>query len=301
MGKNDKVKASDIANFLNAKLFGKNINIENAVPIHSLSPNSLSFVKKFEDSYINLINENHNSLIICNEEYKDKIKSSFIISDNPRLDFLRVIKEFFTSEHDTGIHPTANVHPDSKIGKKVFIGAHVNIGPEVSIGDNTIIEHNVVIMGKVIFGKGCVVKSNSVIGAEGFGFEYNEYGIPEHFPHIGSIEIGDNVWIGACSTIERATIDRTIISSNVKIDDLVQVGHNCFIGNNTLIMAGSIICGGAKIGSNCWIAPNTSIKEKLKLGDNAFTGLGAVVINDVPNNTKMVGNPAKELKKPVRK
>lgn len=297
MEKNKKIKASDIANFLNAKLFGKNILIENAVPIQSLSRNCLSFVKKFEDFYIDLINANRNSLIICKEQYKDKIKSSFIVSDNPRLDFLRVIREFFTSEHPIGVHPTANVHPDSKIGKKVYIGANTYIDSEVSIGDNTIIKHNVVILGKVSLGKGCVVKSNSVIGAEGFGFEYNKYGIPEHFSHIGSIEIGDNVWIGACSTIERATIDKTIISSNAKIDDLVQIGHNCFINNNTLIMAGTIICGGVIIGRNCWIAPNTSIKEKLKLGDNAYTGLGAVVINDVPNNTIVVGNPAKKIKK----
>jgi len=297
MEKSKIVHASDIAKFLNAKLFGENIIIKNVTPILSLSSNCLSFVKKFDDVYIDIINSNSNSLIICTDQYKDKIKSTFIVSDNPRLDFLRVIREFFTQEHPKGIHPAANVHPESKIGRKVYIGANTFIDSQVSIGDNSIIEQNVVILGKVSIGKECVVKSNSVIGEEGFGFEYNKYGIPEHFPHIGTIEIGDSVWIGACSTIERATIDKTVISSNVKIDDLVQIGHNCLIGDNTLIMAGSIICGGVIIGKNCWIAPNTTIKEKIKIGNNSYTGLGTVVINNVHDNTTVVGNPAKKLEK----
>jgi len=292
-----RIMASDIANFLNAKLFGKNLLIKRALPLHSLSNNCLSFVKKYENASVDIINKCQNSLIICSNEYKDKIYSSYIVSDKPRFDFLCVIREFFSSVPPRGVHSTAKVHPNSNMGKNIYIGANTYIDSEVSIGDNTIVEHNVVITGIVSLGKNCIVKSNSVIGAEGFGFEYNEYGIPEHFPHIGSIEIGDNVWIGACCTIERATIDKTIISSNVKIDDLVQIGHNCCIGDNTLIMAGSIICGGVIIGRNCWIAPNTSIKEKLKLGNNAYTGLGAVIINDVPNNAIVVGNPAKIMKK----
>lgn len=296
MSEKEKIKASDIANFLNAKLFGKDLSIESVTPIHLLSPNSLSFARKFDDEYVAFINGNIDSLIICMPEYEGKIESSFIISDNPRLDFLHVIREFFSSEQAAGIHTTANVHPDSKIGENVFIGANTYIGPKVSVGDNTVINHNVVIIGKTRIGKECVVKSNAVIGEEGFGFEYNEYGIPDHFPHIGSIEIEDNVWIGASSIVERATIDKTVIKANVKIDDLVQVGHNSIIGSNTLIMSGSVICGGAVIGRNCWIAPNTSIKEKVKVNDNAYVGLGAVVIDDVPANTVVVGNPARKLR-----
>lgn len=292
-----KIKASDIASFLNARLFGGDLVIENITPIHKLAPKSLSFASKFDEKYVAFINENPSSLIICTPEYEDRIESSFIVSDSPRLHFLHVIKEFFSSEQAPGIHPTANIHPDAEIGENVFIGANAYIGPEVTIGDNTIIKHNVVIIGRTRIGRDCVIKSNAVIGEEGFGFEYNEYGVPDHFPHIGSIEIGDNVWIGACSTVERATIDKTIIKSNVKIDDLVQVGHNTTIGRSTLIMAGSIICGGAMIGQNCWIAPNTSVKEKVKVSDNAYVGLGAVVINDIPTNTVVVGNPAKKLRK----
>lgn len=292
-----KIKASDVARFLNAKLFGDDVEIKNIKPIHKLVPNSLSFAKKFNQKYVAYINENPSALIICATEYEGQIESSYIVSDRPRLDFLHVIKEFFSTKQAPGIHPTANIHPDAEIGENIYIGANSYIGPEVSVGNNTIIKHNVVIIGKTEIGNNCVIKSNAVIGEEGFGFEYNEYGVPDHFPHIGSIEIRDNVWIGAGSTVECATIDKTIIKSNVKIDDLVQIGHNTTIGASTLIMAGSIICGGAEIGRSCWIAPNTSVKEKVKVHDNAYVGLGSVVINDIPANTVAVGNPARELRK----
>ena len=297
MSVNKKIKASKISQFLNAKLFGKDIFIENITPIQLISKNCLSFAKKFDDSYVNLINNHPDSLIICLPQYKGKIKASFILSDNPRLDFMLIIKHFFSTKTTKGIDSSAKIHPKAKLGKNIFVGANSFIGPDVSIGDNSIIYQNVVISGRVRIGKNCVIKSNSVVGEEGFGFEYNKFGIPEHFPHIGKIEIENNVWVGACTTIEIATIDKTIIRENVKIDDHVQIGHNSSIGRNTLIMAGSIICGGATIGQNCWIAPNTSIKEKLNVGDNAYIGLGSVVINNIPKNIIVVGNPAKELRK----
>jgi len=299
MTKPKAVKSSAIARFLGAKLFGKDLVIEGAAPIHALRPGCLSFVKKFDEAMVGAINENPDVLIIGPEPYKDRIRCSYLISDNPRLDFLRVIREFFAPAAAPEVHETAIIHPKAKLGKNVSVGAHTLIGPEVTIGDGTRIDHHVVFQGKVTMGKAGVVKSNAVIGGEGFGFEYNEYGVPEHFPHIGSIEIGDNVWIGACSTIERATLHKTVIGPNVKIDDLVQVGHNTQIGANTLVMAGSIICGGAAIGRNCWIAPNTTIKEKLKLSDNVTTGLGSVVINDVPANTVVAGNPARKLRRRI--
>jgi UDP-3-O-[3-hydroxymyristoyl] glucosamine N-acyltransferase len=296
MDNNKQVKASEIAEFLGAKLFGNDIVIKNVIPISTLAEYSLSFAKKFDVKFMDIINQNPNSLIICTDDYKDKINSSYIISDNPRLDFLRVIEEFFAQKRPIGIDQSAKIDPQAKLGKDIFIGSNSVIGPEVTIGDETSIHHNVVILGNVTIGKRCVIKSGAILGEEGFGFEYNEYGVPEHFPHIGSIEIGDEVWIGAGSTVERATIDKTIIKSNVKVDDLVQVGHNCIIEENTLIMAGAVICGGATVGRNCWIAPNSSIKEKVRLEDNVLVGLGAVVIEDVPSKTVVVGNPAKKLR-----
>jgi UDP-3-O-[3-hydroxymyristoyl] glucosamine N-acyltransferase len=292
-----EVSAAEVARFLNARLFGQDILIEAVKPIHALVPGALSFASTCDEETVSLINACPISLIVCSPEYKDRIQASFVVSDQPRLDFLRVIARFFAPPSPKGVSPSAQIDPAARIGVGVSVGAHSVIGPEVTIGDGTIILENVVLAGKVSVGERCVVKSNSVVGEEGFGFAYNEFGVPEHFPHIGSVEIGSDVWIGACSTVERATIDRTVIGSNCKIDDLVQIGHNCQVGEKSLVMAGSIICGGAILGKGCWIAPNTTVKEKVRLGDRAYTGLGAVVIRDVPDNTVVVGNPARPLRR----
>jgi UDP-3-O-[3-hydroxymyristoyl] glucosamine N-acyltransferase len=290
------LRAKGIATFLNARLFGEDIAVETPVPIHQLRPGTLSFAATFDSGLEQEINKQPSALVIVNVEYKGKLRSPHILSDDPRLDFLRVLKEFFAPAVPVGIHELANVHPNATLGKKVTIGSFSVVGPDVEIGDECIIRNGVVICGPTRLGRRCEVKSNAVIGEQGFGFAYDEFGRPEHFPHIGRIEIGDDVWIGACSTVERATIDATVIESNVKIDDLVQIGHNSRIGRNTLVMASSVVCGGAVIGEGCWIAPNTVIKEKVTLGANAYTGLGAVIINDVPPNTVVVGNPARRLR-----
>lgn len=291
-----KLLASEIALFLGKKLLGKDLLITRLVPISSLTRNCLSFASEFHQEYVEIINRHPASLIICSEDYQQKLQSSYIISTNPRLDFLRTVGKFIKPSQQISIHPSAIISDQSKIGKGVGLGSHTFIGPNVEIGDNTVIQHNVVILGPVKIGKNCYIKSGAVIGEEGFGFEYDESGIPQHFPHIGSIEIGNNVWLGACSTIERGTLAKTAIEDNVKIDDLVQIGHNSLVGQNTLIMAGTVICGGAVIGKNCWIAPNSTVKEKIKIGDHAFLGLGCVVIEDVSPETVVVGNPAKKLR-----
>jgi len=291
------VRAAEIAQFLKAQLFGPDLLIGRITPIHLLASHALSFAGTYNEEYVSWISACPTSLVICTPEYKDKIAASYVISDQPRLDFLRVIGHFYAPASARGTSPLARINPSARLGKDVAVGANSAIGPNVTVGDGTAIFENVVVSGEVTIGKRCILKSNCVIGEEGFGFAYNEFGVPEHFPHIGSIEIGDDVWIGACSTVERATIDKTVIGSNAKIDDLVQIGHNCVVGANCLVMAGSILCGGAVLGRGCWIAPNTTVREKVHLGDAAYTGLGAVVIKDVPDNMIVVGNPARQLRK----
>jgi len=295
--KKNRIMASDIAGFLGAKLFGEDLEVLSVCPIDQVESNTLTFARQYKVEYAAEINKNPLSLIICNEEYMDKIRASYIVSDNPRLDFLRVIEHFFAEKEDIQMDKSARIHPEATLGKDLSIGAFSVIGPQVVIGDGGRIGNNVVIIGKVKIGNGCVIKSNAVIGEDGFGFEYSHFGIPQHFPHIGSVEIGNNVFIGSCSTVERATIAKTIIADNVKIDDLVQIGHNSTIDDNSLIMAGSIICGGAFVGKRCWIAPNSTIKEKVRVNDNVKIGLGSVVIRDVPEKSTWAGNPAKEIKK----
>lgn len=141
-----------------------------------------------------------------------------------------------------------------------------------------------------------LIGENVVIGTKGFGYERDENGVPQQFPHIGRVIIGDNVEIGDNTIINRGTIGDTVIGDNVKIDGQVFIAHNCKIGDNTMIAACAQLSGHVEVGKNCWIAPNVSIIQKVKIGDNCCIGIGSVVLHDVPANTVVCGNPAKFLR-----
>ena len=200
-----------------------------------------------------------NVVLLSDEKLKKLINVPIIQSKNPRLDFQQVVMEFFVDdEYKPGIHPTAIIEKASSIGKNVFIGAHCYIGNKVKIGDNSKIFANTTIYGESKIGSNSVILSNSSIGVDGFSFSYAGKEL-FHFPSLGSIIIGDNVWIGPNCVVEKAQIDATIIESHAKIDESVQIGHNVIIKKFAQITAGSIICGRVKIGERCWIAPNSVI------------------------------------------
>jgi UDP-3-O-[3-hydroxymyristoyl] glucosamine N-acyltransferase len=146
-------------------------------------------------------------------------------------------------------------------------------------------------------GKNCLVRANSTIGSDGFGYERKENGDPVKFIHLGGVIIGNNVEVGSCTCIAKGTLGKTIIEDNVKIDNLVHIAHNCVIRKGAFVIATSILCGGVEIGSNAWIAPNATITQKAKVGENSIVGLGAVVTKSVDANTTVAGNPARILNK----
>lgn len=287
------MKSSEISSFLLSELIGNDIEINTFSSLSNLIDNSVVFAKKYSKEYLEVLSNAQNVLAIVCEDYRDKITVPHIISSNPRLDYLRVVSEFFVErEIPAGIHSSATIEEGANIGKNVSIGAHCYIGPKVTIGDNTSILPNTSIYGKVSIGMGCYIKPGVVIGGPGFGFEYDENNVPVHFPHTGEVIIGDNVYIGANSTVDRATIDATIIEDNVKIDNLVHVAHNCIIRRNTLLTAGTILSGGVIIGEKSWLSPNSTVHQKVKIGNNCTIGMGAVVLRKVKDETTVFGNPA---------
>ena len=286
------MKSSEIASYLNKELLGADIEIQGFSSLSNLIDGTLIFAKKHSKEYEAILNNAQNVLAIVCDGY-DSIFIPHIVSPNPRLDFLRVVGKFFADkEIPTGIHPTANIEEGAIIGQNVSIGAHCHIGAKVKIGDNTTILPNCSLYGKVTIGSDCYIKPGAVIGGSGFGFEYDENGVPVHFPHTGEVIIGNNVYLGANVTVDRATIDATIIEDNVKIDNLSHIAHNCKIHANTLITAGVIFCGGVEVGRNSWIAPNSSIHQQLKIGEQCTVGMGSVVLRNVKNGRTVFGNPA---------
>lgn len=290
------ITSRQIAEFLNLKLEGSEIAISGFSQLSSPHAGTILFAKKFVPEYAQIISNRKDIFAIVTVDYKDILHCPHVISSNPRLDFIRVLNHFFPTNVGNGmIHPSAVIENGAAIGKNVTIGAHCFISSQCIIGDNTIIHPNVTIENEVFIGRDCEIKSGAVIGQDGFGFERYEDGTPIHFPHYGKVIVKDNVFIGANACIDRGAMGDTVVEDDVKIANLVHIAHNCHIGNGSFIIASSVLCGGAQVGNNCWIAPNVSVKEHIRINDNALIGLGSVVLNDVEQDSVMVGNPARKL------
>lgn len=186
----------------------------------------------------------------------------------------------------------------SYLGANVVLGNNVKVYPNSFIGDNVVIGNNVVIFAgariysETIIGNDCVIHSGVIIGADGFGFTPNEEGIYSKVPQIGNVILEDNVEVGACTTIDRATLGSTIIRKGVKLDNQIQIAHNVDIGENTVIAAQTGIAGSTKIGKNCMIAGQVGIAGHIIIGNNvriqAQTGVG----KNIKDGEVIQGTPA---------
>ena len=291
------LKASDIAGFLEAEFHGQDIQIKAAKSIGDISENALVFSKiKVQAELLKTVKQ----VCFITSEIPDHIGShAFIIVQNPRLAFAKALSEYFVEKNPPSIGPNSIIHPTAKIAASVIIGNGCTIGRDVEIAEHTEIRHNVVIADGVKIGRHCLIRSNSVIGEEGFGFEYEVNGAPFRIPHLGSVEIGDYVEIGNFTAVARGTLKNTIIHSHVKIDNLVHIAHNCIIGENSMVIACAEVSGSAVVGKNCWLGVGCSTMQKITLGDNCLIGIGAVVLKDVPPGAVMAGNPAKVIRMQV--
>ena len=300
--KKNHVSVKEIANFLDYDYLNEDFFVEQVSTIDNIKNSSIVFFTNIINPKFNLKdNQTYNLkelekfkdiLLITDQDTLD-ISVPTIISKNPRLDFQRLIMNFFSKDEFTsGIHKTAVIESNVKLGKDVYVGPNCYIGNDVSIGDNSKILSNVSIFGICEIGKNCVISSNSTIGSEGFSFTFdNDHFI--HFNHLGKISIGNNVWIGSNCTIERAQIDKTLIEDHVKIDDLVHISHNTTIKKFSQITVGSMILGRAIVGEHCWISPNCVIENGYEIGDNSIVGTSSLVRNNFPSNSVIIGTPAK--------
>ena len=193
-----------------------------------------------------------------------------------------------------------------KFGKNVLIGNNVKVGKNCSVGHNSIIESNVVIGNNCSIGSNVIIRNtiiqNSVnildgcvIGKKGFGFfPNNKKNI--RYPHIGIVIIEDNSEIGCGSTIDRGSLSNTIIGKNTFLDNQVHIAHNNKIGNNCIIAGQVGFAGSSTLGNNVIIGGQAGVSGHLKIGNNIQIGGGSGVIKDIPDNTKVMGYPAKSLK-----
>lgn len=294
------VKSIDIIKFLDLECINKkSFKIEFVKPPDDLQ--LFSFTLLTIPSEFDLLFENvfENVLAIIPKKLQAAArlkKATFLLSDNPRLDYVKALNKFFVIKRKPNISETAIINTNKTVHKSVWIGENVIIKGSVEIDEESVIYDNVVINGNVKIGKNVKIKSGSIIGLKGFNFVYDENNIPIEFPHFGSVIIGDNVEIGALNTVVQGTLGDTIILDNVKTDDHVHIAHNVIIGTGTLITACAEISGSVKIGNNTWLGPNCSIIDHVSIGNNVIIGIGAVVTKSFQDSVVVVGNPARILK-----
>jgi UDP-3-O-[3-hydroxymyristoyl] glucosamine N-acyltransferase len=233
--------------------------------------------------------------VILQPEYSSLSPIDCIISDDPYLSFAR-ISQLFSEQTaaEPGVHPTAvigegadidesaHVGPGAIIGSGCFIGRDVSIGARVFVGDNACVgERTRIFPGAVLYhgvqiGADCRVHSNAVIGADGFGYAKGPAGW-EKIAQLGSVRIADRVEIGACTTVDRGTLDDTVIEEGVIIDNQVQIGHNCRIGRNTAIAGCVGLAGSTMVGENCTLAGGVGAVGHITICDNVHvTGMSMV-------------------------
>jgi UDP-3-O-[3-hydroxymyristoyl] glucosamine N-acyltransferase len=228
------------------------------------------------------------------------------------LAFAKIVSLIAPNEviHPKGIHPTAILGKEVSLGQGVAIGPYVVIEDNVSIGDKSVIyagcfigHHtkignsaliypNVSIREGVSIGDRVIIHSGTVIGSDGFGFATIK-GQHHKIPQIGTVEIGDDVEIGANVTVDRARFDKTVIGKGTKIDNLVQIAHNVVIGENSIIVAQAGISGSTIIGKGATLAGQAGLVGHIVIGDGAVVAAQAGVTKSVPANTMVSGYPAR--------
>jgi UDP-3-O-[3-hydroxymyristoyl] glucosamine N-acyltransferase len=309
--------AVTIAGFLKGEIEGNPDTKVNAIAkIEEGYEGALSFLAN--PKYEHYIYSTASSIVLVNKSFvaSGKIAATLIRVENAYESFaslLRLVDQ--ARPRKKGIHPTAIIEPTAEIGKDVYIGPYTYIGencvvgegcsvyPHVYLGDNSRLGENCTINPGVkiyhdcVIGKGCIIHAGSVIGSDGFGFAPQSENEFMKIPQLGNVILEDMVEIGSNVTIDRATMGSTIIRKGVKLDNLIQIGHNVEVGENTVMAAQTGIAGSTKVGKNCMFGGQVGLAGHLKIANGSKIGAQGGILGDIKEeNTVIIGSPAFEIK-----
>ena len=307
-----KLTIAELAKILNGDFIGEGAtSLSNLAKIEEAKEGDITFISNTR--YLPWLYKTGASVTIIDKglEYdRDKIKN-LVIVDDAYLSFNMLLNRFSKSKlSHFGLHIDSRIHESAKLGNNVSVGQFSVISPNCKIGNNVIIMDNVTIQENVsigddcvlysgvrvyddtLIGNHCIFHSNCVIGSDGFGFAPNEMGEYIKTPQLGNVKIGNKVEIGSNSSIDRATLGSTVISDGVKIDNLVQIAHNVYIGKNTVIAGQCGIAGSTKVGENCQIGGQVGIIGHLVIGNNVRINGQTGVFSNIKDNSTLRGTPA---------
>ena len=308
--------AKQIADMIGGRVEGnENAAISTFAKIEEGKPGAISFLSN--PKYTHYIYETQSSVVLINEDVElEKPVATTLIRVKDAYESVAKLLQLYESmkPRKTGIDSTASISEKATVGENVYIGAYAVIGDGAMIGDGTQIYPHTVVGDGVSIGEKCTIYPNvtiyqgcklgnnvtihagSVIGADGFGFAPNTEGY-DKIPQIGIVVIEDNVEIGANTCVDRSTMGQTVIHKGVKLDNLIQVAHNCEIGENTVMSAQVGMAGSTKIGSWCMVGGQAGFAGHIHVADKTFVGAQCGVIKDTKGaGESLIGSPAMDPK-----
>ena len=306
------LKAHEIADLVGGVVDGDGESrITKLSKIENGDNESLTFLGN--PKYTEYIYSSNAAIVIVKQDLvlKEKIKPTLIRVKDPNSAFSKLLSHFNNSNtNKTGIDKQSSLHSSVKYGNNLFfdkfsiaeenvvIGENVKIhsqvylGRNVLIGNNTIIYPGVKIYNDSVIGDNCIIHSGSVIGSDGFGFNFDSNGNTTKVIHNGNVVIENDVEIGSNCSIDRATLGSTLIKRGAKLDNLVQIAHNVVIGSNTCLAAQVGVAGSTVIGNNCLIGGQAGIAGHLKIGDNVQMQAKSGVLKNIKSGSVIMGYPA---------
>jgi len=304
------ITLKDIAEKTGGVLKGDgNVIIRRIMSMPEAQEGDITFLS--QKGYMKYLKDTKASAVIVGNDVKadDYADKNLIIAKNPGIAYAKVAQMFHKGyPKGMGISPlayvskgaeisdTASIYPyvfvgeGSKICENVVLYPFVYVGEHVVIEDGTILYPHVTVYDDVKIGKRVIVHSGAVLGSDGFGYVWDG---SKHIkiPQLGTVEIGDDVEIGANTTIDRASLGKTVIKRGSKIDNLVQIAHNVSIGENSIIVSLVGIAGSTSVGDNVILAGQVGVKDHIHIGNNVRAAGGTGITKDVPDNSIISGTP----------
>jgi UDP-3-O-[3-hydroxymyristoyl] glucosamine N-acyltransferase len=319
-GEDDSVLTADvIASAVGGRLIGDpTVSVRGIAPLDRACPEDLSFLGT--PKYAALFATSRAGVVLVPPALADAAGAvrTRIVVEHPHDALVSLIPRFYrTPRHTPGVHSTASIGRGARLGRDVTIGAfavigagaivgdgaslgaHCVLGEQVAVGDECQLYPHVTLYSGTQLGRRVIVHSGARLGADGFGYIYRE-GRHQKIPHVGRCIVEDDVEIGANTTIDRGSIDDTVIGAGTKIDNLVHVGHNVRVGRLCLIMAQVGIAGSARVEDGCILAGQVGVGGHLTIGAGAKIGGQAGVFGDVPSGATWSGYPARPHKEALR-
>ncbi len=290
--------AKQIAEFIQGRVEGdENATINTFAKIEEGKPGAISFLSN--PKYTHYLYDTESSIVLVNEdvELEKPVKATLIRVANAYECVAKLLQLYQSMmPRKTGIDSLAFVSPTAKIGKDTYIGPFAYVGDNVEIGEGCTINPHVTIYHGCKIGNRVTLHAGAVIGADGFGFAPNtdKY---DKIPQIGNVIIEDDVEIGANTCVDRSTMGSTVLHKGVKLDNLVQIAHNCEVGENTVMSAQVGLAGSTKIGSWCMAGGQAGFAGHIHVADKTFVGAQCGVIGDTKGNgEQLIGSPAMDPK-----